>query len=330
MNATTNILPVFNQDLSKFMTMGVEQLIAELRTLRDEQGVTFAEVERKTGVSRSSISQFVNHKRVTESIEKSLRDFLKEYYESESTPDAGIVKEYKQQIELYPTSEFNEVLGFCEDMRLRGKMGVIVGPPGSGKTTALKEYIKRTPGAVYIEAFSSMRMSDLLEAMAQACGTELPRGTSYKKLQHVIRSLKGKNLMFLIDEAEYLKKWDVSKFDDLRKIWDNTGTPILLCGTHELETILTRGNGKDNLAQLYRRKYEIRLQGIKEKEVRMILQDYNMTKEAMDLLVAIAIDFRHGGMGNFVEVLELCLEACGAGLIDGNAVKDAKNYKMLF
>lgn len=46
-------------------------------------------------------------------------------------------------------------------------------------------------------------------------------------------------MLIAVDEAEYLAKWDVDKFEVLRKVWDNTGTPVILCGTDVLEGMLT-------------------------------------------------------------------------------------------
>lgn len=326
MNSTAAVLFRPSQNVND---MSLEQLSAELQKLRDK-GITFEEISRKTGINRSYISQFANHKKATKEVETKIREFLFDVIDEKEDDIRSEVTKFKQDIELYPTSEFKETLAFIEDMRMRRKMGVIIGYPGSGKTTAMKEYAKRTTGAVYIEAVASMRMNDLLEMMAESCGIELGRGTIFKKRQKLINSLQGRDVMFLIDEAEYLRKWDVSKFEELRKIWDNTGTPIILCGTFELESIITRGNGKENLAQLYRRKYEIRLKGIRESEVREFLKCYNITKDAADLLVAVAIDVKHGGLGNFIELLELSLEAAEGGQIDAGIVKEARNYKMLY
>lgn len=311
------------------MGMSIDQLAQELIKLKDN-GITFAEIGRKTKIDRASISLLANHKRANKDVEFKIREFLNEVIDNQSNDLVSAISEYKTSIELFPTSELKETLAFCEDMRKRKKMGVLIGHPGSGKTTILKEYAKRTSGAIYIEIFSSMRLNDLLEEMAEASGTKLGRGSSYKKMKKLINDIKEKEIMFLIDEAEYLKKWDVSKFDDLRKIWDNTGIPMVLCGTLELETILTRGNGKDNLAQLYRRKYANRLKGIKETEVREFLGLYNITKDAVDILTAVAIDVKHGGLGNLIELLELSLEAAEGGQIDIGIVKDARNYKMLY
>ncbi len=302
-----------------------EQLSEMIQKIKDNEGITYAEMAKKTGVHRSRISLFVNQGKESPEVRTALIKILNMCY-GESPANF----EYSHTVEIFHTGEFNAVLGFCEDMRIRRKMGVIIGYPGSGKTTAVKEYIDRTDGAVYIEAFPSMRMNDMFQVLAEACGVELKRGSAYKKAQQIITALKGKNLTFVIDEAEYLEKWDTDKFDMLRKIWDNTHTPIIFVGTPVLEELLTRGTGNDNLAQLYRRKYMMKLQGVKEQEIRNVLKKYKITKQAEDLLVAIAIDVKHGGMGNFTEVLELALEAAEGGEISADIVKNATNYKMLY
>ena len=78
--------------------------------------------------------------------------------------------------------------------------------------------------------------------------------------------------MLIFDEADHLYGWDVKKFEIIRQLWDETNTPIVLVGPPRLEEILTHGSGRSNLSQLYRRKYEIKLTGIKPDEVRAILE----------------------------------------------------------
>ena len=133
-----------------------------------------------------------------------------------------------------------------------------------------------------------------------------------------------------MDEAEYLKKWDVDKFEYLRKIWDNTGTPVILAGTPELETTIKKGTGKDNLAQLYRRKYELQLKGISAKTALTHLRQYHLTTDAAEMLAKIGADVQHGGLGNLVEILDLCLEAAAGGEINVDMVKAAKQYKLMY
>ena len=123
----------------------------------------------------------------------------------------------------------------------------------------------------------------------------------------------------------------MDKFEILRKVWDNTGTPVILCGTDVLEGMLTRGRGRhDNLAQLYRRKVELKLNGIGQAEARTNLREYNVSDDAADALATIAADVKHGGMGTFVEILDICLEAAEGGQITGDILASARIYKLMY
>lgn len=311
-----------------FNSMTIEEIGEELKKLRENEGITFEEISKQLNVSRSYVSTLVNQHRANSDVIAAIKKFLYKYYE---IPEDDDVKEFKRDIEIFPTIEFKKALGFIEDIRNRRKMGCMIGYPGSGKTTIIKEYAGSIENVVYIEAFQGMREKDLMEIIAENLGIALKRGSAYKVVKQIIDEYDGREIMFIIDESEYLKKWDVSKFDTLRKIWDNTKIPILFVGTDVLEDYLTHGGaGKENLSQLYRRIYKIRLEGIKEKEVREILSQYNINKEAENLLVALAIDYKHGGMGNFTEILELCLQETKGEVITGSIVRNAKNYKMLY
>lgn len=303
------------------------------------EGITFTAISGQTGVSRTAISQFVNKGLMLKpeqmaAIEETLQGTVSMQGQTTATGEVVMStigpKAYKTEIELYQTEEYREAIGWCKYIFAKRRMGVMIGFPGSGKTTILREFCKITPEAHYIECWPSMRMGDLLAALASAIGVSL-RGNSYNKAQQIMRALRARSdVMFVFDESEYLRKWDVDKFEVLRKIWDNTQTPILFAGTPELENVLTRGGGRANLSQLYRRKYEIKLNGIRAEEVRGILSDYNIAPDAAEMLVKIAVDAEHGGMGNFVELLDMALETAAGDVIDAGIVGGAKRYKLLF
>jgi DNA transposition AAA+ family ATPase len=311
--------------------------------------ITFADVAEATGVSRSAISTMVNKGlSVNDDAMQRIIDFIRTYDAEFMAGNAGSAEEgwteetaheaqdtessrqYKRSIELYRTKEFSQALGWCGYIQARRRMGVMIGYPGSGKTTILREFCRMNAEAHYIECWPMMRVGDLMSQLAGAAGISVS-GNSYARAQQIMQALGHKNDVTLVfDEAEYLRTWDVTKFEVLRKIWDNTGTPVIMAGTPELESILTRGSGRENLAQLYRRKYEIKLSGIQASEVKSILKDYNISDDAAAELSRIATDARHGGMGNFVEILDICLDAAGDGQIDMGILSGAKQYKLMY
>ena len=229
-------------------------LARELQRLRDAEGVTFAAIANKTGISRSAISQLVNQGlRMKPEHEKKLWDAVNEIKGTEERlgPDVPVAPiHFKTRIELFETKEFKECMGWCNYVCSKRKMGVMVGHPGSGKTTVLRHFAQTQPGVLYIEAWPQMRVGDMLEAIARPLGLSL-RGNNYRKTQDLIAYLSGRtDVLIAVDEAEYLAKWDVDKFEVLRKVWDNTGTPVILCGTDVLEGMLTRGRGRQPGAAL--------------------------------------------------------------------------------
>lgn len=314
------------------------------RAQQTRQKPDLTTVAEAAGLSRTEVSQIANRHRnatpaQTEKLWRALRE-LGIADEAEGTAEAGgeaapaagmIGVDYKKKVELYQTQEYTRAYGWLEQMRTWRKMGILVGHPGSGKTTILKEYARNTPEARYIECWSSMRMGDLMDELGAALNMTLS-GNIYHRTMQVKNALQARDdVMLIFDETEQLRnEKGVNKFETLRKLWDNTQAPVVFAGTMQLREMITRGGGRDNLAQLYSRKLECELKGITDREARTILRDYDVAPEAVAELAGQATDKKHGGMRNFVQLLELSMYIAEGERITAGIVEEAKRYKMLY
>jgi hypothetical protein len=292
-------------------------------------GVLMTSIAEVTGVARPSISGLVNHGGASLNPER--QEKLWSWYDDWKASRAGALEdampgvpggEFKQGLSIFPTADFTEAIGWCGYISEHNKIGVLIGMPGTGKTTIAKRLVEILPRAIYIEAWQSMKMGDMLEEIGSKLGLML-KGSLTKKTRDIMAALTGSNVTLIVDEAEYLKKWNIEKLDVLRKIHDNTGIALILIGTPAFRNVLN----KSDATQLSRRMFVLDLRGCTKAEVRRELNAYNIEPEAADVLAAIASDTDHGGMGSYALMMELCLDAAVGGRITMAMLQEARQYK---
>ena len=323
-------------------TLGARLASARAQAITSgDKGFSFTRIADKAGIRRELLSQIANGRAgATPEQETQVLRVMAEMGYADMDEAAEAVQEARKPepiralsatrrtVELYETEAFSNAIGWCQSIRQRHEIGVMVGRTGVGKTTTLRAYVERTPGAHLITCWRVMRMGDLLGEMADAINVTL-RGNLYQRTMQLKNALSvQQDVCYVFDEANQLKKWDTDKFEELRQIWDETRTPVILAGTHRLEEILRRWDGKDETTQLSSRMSPYEYRGITEKEVRAILRDYDLTADALAELVRVALDKNNGGMRNLVAILGMCLEVAGDDRIDLGMVQQAKRHKL--
>ncbi len=125
-----------------------------------------------------------------------------------------------------------DLISICKEC---GYIGLLVGNPGVGKTTALKHFADKDDDAYYCAMAPALRsMSGVLMEVCRVMGTMPARTVSetHEILCH-LAEWNGAKKALLIDEAQHLHNQII---DELRCIHDQSGMAMVFCGNAEFHT----------------------------------------------------------------------------------------------
>lgn len=211
---------------------------AELEAFMSRENVSQASLSRALGVSASAISLFLKDKyagKASELAEK-IKLYIKNFSKRESEETRIFFSKDKKM------SDF--VIAEAIENR---EIAIITGEAGSGKSTIAKEWSKSHPNVVLLEATLHTTASVLLKELGTQFGVN-GGANLHESVSNISRYLKNADVVLMIDEAEHLP---LRALEDLRRIWDFSGVPLILFGTEILTRNLMGKNGE--LRQLYSR-----------------------------------------------------------------------------
>lgn len=202
--------------------------------------VTKAQIARSIGISPAQLTQFLKGEyKMSEETKEKLELYVMNYAQRRDR------KRLKEPFVMMKQAK--SVFFVADECRAEREMGLIYGHPGTGKTRALQEYSSKTPESVLIEVEPEVTVRNFLWDLADAVGADRAR-SKVDTTKSIVKRLKMRDAVILIDEAEHLK---TEALEHIRRIWDFTGTPVIMAGTEVLLKNLmgTRGD----MAQLYSR-----------------------------------------------------------------------------
>lgn len=290
-----------------------------LEDMIKNKGVSITNIACEANVNRSQISNFVNHGEHTTTLIKKLLELDSRINKPNSQINLQVppeqVKSKKENVflnGLIQTEDFTQALGICKLCYEDGEMGVIIGHAGSGKTTAMLEFCKDRPDAIYFRGTVTMSVKEMLAAIGEALGLGAIYGTRERLMKIIVLALKTCPETLIIDEADQLvDKHSITRLETLRAIWDQTHTGMVLCGMPKLAKYLVKGPTADdgNLAQVYSRiRRAYRMKGVSREEMLKILEQFNVTEGAKKYLLTRGASANMGGLRRFTRLMQNALQ----------------------
>lgn len=129
-------------------------------------------------------------------------------------------------------------------------MVVIIGAPGTGKSSAACEYTRTNPNVWKLVADPSINsVRSLLGALAHLVGA-YDVHSQYRISRSIMQRFQGSGGLLIIDEAQHLSS---AMLDQLRAFHDQAGVGIALVGNEAVVSRLEGGRKASEYAQLYSR-----------------------------------------------------------------------------
>lgn len=251
--------------------MDLELVRSELRSFIEQTSTSQSAVARAIGVSPTQISQFLNGKYPgdNEGLAADIVKVMRNHNQKalKKSKEAATDEEFTP----YLTHDFSSAMFVIDDTIEDREMAVVYGEPGTGKSVIMKAAKQKYPNAVLIEATLNTNAAAFLDELLLKLNLSVSGKKASDKHRAIVDFLNKPNTdkVILVDEAEHLS---IRSLEDLRRIYDFTGTPIVLCGTYILIKNLRGKNGE--LKQLYSRicgKWV--MQGLSREECEQIFQN---------------------------------------------------------
>lgn len=225
------------------------------------------------------------------------RFFLAEQARMELELTAPIVPGFK----LTPTAK--KIMAQLQWAR-RGKLVVVTGHPGVGKTAVFEQFVGDTPNAFTVTMSPATRSpTSMMMAILKAAGsTSSYGGRAMNLLQAIIDRLTGMNALIIVDEAQHL---DDDAIEQLRAIQDVLKCGLCLAGNPEVMKRVQRGARTAAFAQLASRvSWAAHYERPTDADLEVILAAWEVVRESEKKFLK-GVSAAGGGLRSVTQCLEM-------------------------
>lgn len=227
-----------------------EKIAQRLAGYMASVGLSQKQVGRKIGASATAISQFVNKKYpgdLTDLYSKVV-NFLDTQKRRDRKDKRGFVTTTVARA-IFTVIKHAEALSDAKE----GKIGVVVGDAGHGKSECLEEYARVNPNSVLVTLDSTMHSKGIFAEICKRLNLDHV-GSLAMLTARLIEHLADREMTVLIDEASWLR---VKQLDQLRQIIGiRCRCPMILSGNSQLLKTIndnSQRRGYESLDQFYSR-----------------------------------------------------------------------------
>lgn len=270
-NTVNEAIQMTEQDIT------IEQAIEFVKEYIAKTGKTQAAVAQELGISSGALSSFISGSYKTpHTIVPKVRNLMEISEKKKiSLSDPPFVE----------TSVSKMVKNAIKYSHIRGKISVVYGDAGIGKTQAFRSYLRENNLAIGITISPTYAsITGVNELLAEQLGVR--ERVARKITNEIVNRLKGSGRVIIIDEAQHLT---VRALNHIRCLADEAEIGVCLIGNEEVYSKL-KGTGKADFAQLFSRigmREPVSIHNITKDDVKRVFQDAELADEAVNILYQI-------------------------------------------
>lgn len=274
----------------------IERVRQEVNQLLESDSVTQAAIHKESGLSRTTLSQFLNDKYPGDvaTVAETLSSWLALRQQSRTVVTLPTFVETTTVKQIWSTLQYAQIAA---------SIAIIYGNPGVSKTQALREYQRRNNN-VWLVTISPSRASvmECLYEIALELGVPNPPRRQGPLSRLIAKKLEQTQGLLLIDEADQLSH---EALEELRAIQERAEIGFALIGNHQVYSNLTGGKRNLDFARLFSRVgKKLVINKVKKSDVAEVARAWELTGNAERALMD-QIAAKPGGLRTLFQTLKL-------------------------
>jgi DNA transposition AAA+ family ATPase len=175
-----------------------QQIKERLDAALEKYGVSQNRAARDIGYSSPVLSDYRNNKYSgdVEGLEEAIVKWIGRIEQAHA----------RKKVEVVETDQLRRIVNAIAMAHAEGDIALIVDDAGGGKTTAARHYADQNPRTtIYIDVVKGMNARALVQKIAESLGVDTVRVNQQALIRNVSASLADRNMVVILDEADYLK-----------------------------------------------------------------------------------------------------------------------------